>query len=155
MTEIHTHHGFPADPRYWGPGAWYSIHLSAYNNIKDFPAYLKLMCNNLPCQTCRQHAIQYLLDHPIDNFIDNLDYFKYTVHFHNHVNKSNGKNIMSIDDAINIFKNTSTIHTSDTKNHQFGMSSVSSGISKFYKIHSTNHDYNHEYKKQMISYARK
>lgn len=88
----------------WGPKVWAILHrLSFYSNRKDICAawkqFLKVLSNTIPCALCRKHMKEYLIRYPLvfndmnnNNIIrNNLVVWLYD--FHNHVNKSLGKEI--------------------------------------------------------------
>jgi thiol-disulfide isomerase/thioredoxin len=86
----------------WGKVTWILFH-SIIENIKDDAPNnfikmvfnnLKLICNNLPCPYCKEHAISYLNNYKKYNFDtkDKLKFFFFT--FHNNVNKRLNKQIM-------------------------------------------------------------
>ena len=57
-----------------GPGYWTVLHcITFYARTKEEQLAavntVKLLCRKFPCQTCRQHAKQYLKDHPIEKYI--------------------------------------------------------------------------------------
>src|SRR5438067_1119365 len=69
---------FPTDPKKFGPGVWFSIHLSAVNateddDIKYFIKQIKLLIQKLPCNDCSNHAIEYMKNNPIEQFIELKD----------------------------------------------------------------------------------
>src|SRR5690606_12606704 len=63
-----------SDPNYFGPGLWLDIHQVAFNaqdltTQKQFKKKMKFRCNKLPCEKCRKHALEYLVNHPIRDYI--------------------------------------------------------------------------------------
>lgn len=101
------------DPKYIGPGYWASFHRrSIYADTEDkkdeIARSIIIDIQNFPCDKCRKHAIEYLKSHSITDAIKNKSkdsLFKWTVHFHNHVNKSLGKEIINIEQAYNMWSN--------------------------------------------------
>jgi hypothetical protein len=88
------------DPGTWGPYAWKTLHAIAAHcdtaNERDiFVKYVESLKDALPCKTCRAHMTEYLKDHPIP--VDS--FFRYTVDFHNAVNRRLNKDILSEDEA--------------------------------------------------------
>ena len=104
-----------SNPNVWGPSFWFTIHngickypISASNiqkeRMKGFILGIPVM---LPCEICKIHA---------NNFIDDskkhLDLicskreslFKWSVDFHNSVNKRNNKKEVSYEEAKDIYK---------------------------------------------------
>lgn len=82
--------------KYWGPITWVLIH-SLYQNInqdKFNKIYIELnqliynIITLLPCDNCKQHAIQYLKNNRFnirENNLKNMQQFFYN--FHNNVNR--------------------------------------------------------------------
>ena len=89
----------------WGNVTWILFH-SIIEKIKDDTPNqtikmlfenIKLICNNLPCPYCRDHATSYLNNYNKYNFDtkEKLKLFFFT--FHNNVNKNLNKKIMNIE----------------------------------------------------------
>tara|TARA_Y100000816_G_C26075818_1_gene566285 strand:+ start:1228 stop:1689 length:462 start_codon:yes stop_codon:yes gene_type:complete len=102
----------------WGPASWYIFHTLAekckeeyYNELKDdLISFFKLLCYNLPCENCRNHAINTFKTIIIKN-IDTKDKFKrMLLEFHNKVNKLNGKVLFTEDDLNNKYSKANTLH---------------------------------------------
>lgn len=75
--------------KYYGPGIWFSMHCLAYNcdlgqvDPIVFVQYVSMMRVWLPCSKCRSHFQKYVRSHPIRS----TDMFKWSVDFHNAVNR--------------------------------------------------------------------
>lgn len=107
---------FPSDSKIWGPGVWFTLHVYAldadtYEKIINFIYYVKLLLPKLPCDKCREHALQYLENNPIENYFYVKDnegirrgMFKWTWTFHNAVNTRLGKMVIDYDTAIDIYE---------------------------------------------------
>jgi len=86
-----------ADPKIFGPGLWFSIHVEALNvmTIEDSSAFIRNTTNKInfiPCEHCRNHALVYLGKNPINKYGSSADaYFKWSWEFHNYVNVNNVK----------------------------------------------------------------
>lgn len=104
------------DPKYTGPGNWYSIHKMAYeaqNEIKKrrFWDFMEFLRNNFSCQHCRQHMQQYIDANPIAPYWDKRDptgreygMFEWSWKFHNAVNKRLGKPLIdNMQDAMKMY----------------------------------------------------
>lgn len=94
-------------PTSFGPGMWATIHILSFNaNTKSdqiqFIKTMKIIVNNIPCETCRGHAKEYVKTHKMEEFLNEKGYgmFMYTWKFHNTVNQRLGKPIMSYDMAF-------------------------------------------------------
>lgn len=94
-------------------GIWFTMHLIAFNanslnEKKQCMNTIKLICNSLPCQTCRSHAKEYIKNNPMEEHVKNSDplsLFIWTWTFHNTVNNRLGKNIISYEVAYHIYNN--------------------------------------------------
>ena len=103
------------NPKYIGPGTWSVIHTLAYNATTNeskeaFIKHMTIICNQFPCETCREHAIKYLKENPMSEYLDvvtegkKLGLFTWTWQFHNAVNHRIGKSILSWDMALHIYE---------------------------------------------------
>lgn len=118
-------------PQNWGPFVWASIHLIALGAPQRFDGsnqapYVQFFQNLpyiLPCQKCKEHLIEHLKTHSVDTAVsggrDTL--FRWTVDLHNIVNRSLGKEEMTLEDALVFWQ---SVATSGTK-------SVSSNVATF------------------------
>jgi hypothetical protein len=101
----------------WGEPTWYFFHVfiekitgSHYNeNHTEFIKIYKLICNNLPCPICKEHAMEYIKKHKIDNMNTRKKMKMFLFNFHNYVNKRLKKtiykeHILEQYDRINISK---------------------------------------------------
>lgn len=99
-----------------GPGLWYNLHKEALlrQDLGEFIQYLTHFIEEvLPCEECQKHARQYIRDlNPptLHRHMQNstagghrLDNFLWTVDFHNHVNSSLKKPLMSYEDAMYMY----------------------------------------------------
>lgn len=87
----------------WGPITWIFMHtfVEHINNnilIKDAISIIKNICNCLPCDVCKQHAIQYLKVNNINNIKTKENLKSYLQSFHNNVNyKTKKSNFTNMD----------------------------------------------------------
>ena len=102
----------------WGPSIWYLFHTLSYKiKEEEFPSIcaelldiIKIICKNLPCPSCAQHATEYM-QRLNNNSIQNKDDFKqffYT--FHNYVNKRLEKSFFSLEDLENKYGSANTLN---------------------------------------------
>ena len=102
-------------PTVFGPGTWFCIHIlarKAYGEKRrdEYQNIVMIILSSLPCNTCRQHALDYIANNPIskapykanDNGED-LTLFHWTWLFHNAVNRRLGKSQMSWDKAVALY----------------------------------------------------
>jgi len=122
------------DPEYIGPGTWNLIHRIAHKarNHKDQVDFIKLVneiCSGFPCLVCRNHALEYIKNHPLEEYLDilvdvrgekiSIGLFVWTWKFHNAVNARIKKPIMSWDTAYNMYlESESLICTSKCLNSE-------------------------------------
>ena len=99
------------DPNKFGPGLWWSQHRTAYlaktkEEKKEFVVWENKQLNGIRCGTCRSHAQEYILTHPIEPFfIKEKGCFEWTWMFHNEVNKRLDKPIMDFNTAWGMYDN--------------------------------------------------
>lgn len=106
---------FNPDPKYLGPGIWFTIHTLAKNATtptlkQTFKVFIYSLREEFPCNLCRSHIIEFLDRHPIDSFWNikdtsgrDIGLFKYTWMFHNTVNKRLNKPQLSFESALEIY----------------------------------------------------
>lgn len=80
-----------------GPIYWKLIHMTAKYKPTNLVKLMKHVEKTFPCSTCREHIGAYLKENPITE-----DTFKWSVQFHNNVNKRLGKPIISLSRAEKI-----------------------------------------------------
>ena len=94
----------------WGSQAWHFIHSVAYTypenpteSEKDnYLAFINSLSKVLPCSICSEHFMQ-ILQYMPPKLDSQQDFFNWSIDVHNEVNKSNGKPILSYEDALNQF----------------------------------------------------
>lgn len=102
----------------WGPSIWYLFHTLSFKiKEEDFHGIrvelldmIKIICKNLPCPSCSQHATAYMqrLDY---NSIQSKDDFKqFFYNFHNDVNKRIEKSFFSFEDLDNKYESANTLN---------------------------------------------
>lgn len=101
------------EPRVWGKYIWTSIHIIALgypdnptqedkDNYKNF--YINLW-RVIPCYKCSINYKKHLEELPIDDHLnDNISLFRWTVDFHNIVNKSLGKKEWTFEESLEKFR---------------------------------------------------
>ena len=103
-------------PEYFGPGYWIAWHLKAYKAdtyIKktEVSRSIVIDVSNIPCKTCKHDALGYMRDNQLISFVENnkdpLSLFKWTVKFHNFVNKKLDKEEVSLEQAIEMWNGNS------------------------------------------------
>lgn len=79
----------------WGPSIWFFFHTVAHKvkeldfiKIKnDLLSHIIIICKNLPCPDCSQHASRYLEGVDMNKIQTKEDFKKMLFNFHNEVNK--------------------------------------------------------------------
>jgi Erv1 / Alr family len=101
------------EPKVWGKYIWTSIHMIALGypdkptdedkmNYKQF--YINLW-KVIPCYKCSVNYQKHLEELPIDAHLnDNMSLFKWTVDFHNIVNKELGKKEWTFEETLEKFR---------------------------------------------------
>lgn len=104
-----------ADPRYVGPGGWFSIHTMArFADTPDkkrcFVVFMREFCREFRCGECSGHCQKYLQDHPIEPYFnlrssrgEEIGCFKWSWMFHNAVNNRLGKPIVDWKTAYEMY----------------------------------------------------
>lgn len=108
------------DPKYIGPGTWNAIHRLSYRARSrkqqlEFISFMKQICGGFPCKVCKGHCVQYIKNHPMEEYIGTLvevdgqqlalGLFVWAWKFHNAVNARINKPIMSWETAYNLYSN--------------------------------------------------
>jgi hypothetical protein len=97
------------EPHIWGPSLWASIHLICLGAPEVFKGeqlsyrkFFDALPYVIPCDKCRQHLIENLEKHPMDvsAMSGGKALFAWSVELHNIVNRSLGKPVMSLEDAL-------------------------------------------------------
>lgn len=101
------------DPKLWGKHFWATAHyitISYPNNPTDkekdnVKNFFGLLAELLPCANCRAHYKNNLKMFPLTDDILNSKYklIEWLVNLHNEVNGRTGKNIISVEEAIEIY----------------------------------------------------
>ena len=91
-------------PETWGPFFWHTIHIVAlgyptvptYAHKKAAREFYESLTILIPCPICRVHFTEHLAKHPITPHLDRRsDLFRWTILFHNEVNKSLNKPVLT------------------------------------------------------------
>lgn len=96
----------------WGNSTWYLFHGIAEKIIEDkfllikndFIKLIKLVCNNLPCPECREHAVKVLEKVKFDNIKSKYDMKIFLFQFHNLVNKRKNTSLFLQEELDNKYK---------------------------------------------------
>lgn len=100
-------------PAIWGPPLWYQMHMKTFEYPKNpteedkhkIREYFRSIINILPCETCKEHYIEYLQKRPIRYHYDTKDnLINWLIDFHNEVNSRTGKKVLSYKEARSIYK---------------------------------------------------
>ena len=107
-------------PKDWGPPIWYFFHCMV-ENIKDDKfniigiqcfQMIRQICRVLPCQTCSNHASQFLITIKQNQIKSKNDLKNIIYIFHNYVNKKNNKQLFHVYD-LDMYKNSNLINQID------------------------------------------
>jgi len=104
------------DPEKWGPHTWATMHSFALRSdslgqIDSFLTFLTTLETLIPCTTCRNDFAFYLSSSkPLAGRA-----FKWTIDFHNHVNKKIGKTTLNDEQAMTLWTSNSCQYTCTKK----------------------------------------
>ncbi len=116
LSQEMTGNKFPTDPKIFGPGTWFNMHIVALDadtpeKIQHFIIYIRMIVTKLPCRGCSSHAIKYVETNSPEQFVNltdktgkNIGMFKWSWMFHNDVNNRLGKPIINWDTAYSMYK---------------------------------------------------
>lgn len=106
---------YESDPKFWGPGVWFSIH-SAAARVRTTAAFWTFVetflpiIMNLPCSTCSEHARAYMLHHHPSTYANRRDEtgrligaFAWTFDLHNTASYHAGNEQVTWVEALAIF----------------------------------------------------
>jgi hypothetical protein len=105
-----------SNPQIWGPPFWFTIH----NGMSKYPisasqiqkermqGFILGIPTMLPCEICKVHATNYIEEARRNNTLDTIcsgrdSLFKWSVDFHNSVNKRYNKKELSYDEAYKLY----------------------------------------------------
>jgi hypothetical protein len=102
----------------WGEPTWFLFHTLAHK-IKDehfsklrmeLLQNIAMICNNLPCPTCSEHATQYINRNPFYSIQTKQGLKDMLFQFHNEVNKNKGFQIFSYDLLDSKYNSANTVN---------------------------------------------
>ena len=110
-----------SNPKIWGPGVWFNIHLLAakatdVETKEFFVQYINTLVKNLPCIECRKHATKYLRDNLLISYLTDSDpegLFRWSWTFHNFVNTRLSKPFIDWEIARDMFYNEEGVCAGD------------------------------------------
>ena len=102
----------------WGQATWYLFHTLAekideeyyIKNKAEFFRIVGLICSNLPCPICSEHAIQYIKTHPFFSIQTKQGLKDMLFAFHNEVNKNKGFEQYKYEDLDKKYNSANTIN---------------------------------------------
>lgn len=106
------------DPKIWGPHQWFMMHIISFTYPEEPSPYDKRVYNDyfaslknvLPCDACKKHYNTYFMQHPIGPHLDRRkDLIQWVIDIHNFVNKKTGKQELTYDEVMYIYKNLKPI----------------------------------------------
>lgn len=99
-------------PKYLGPGTWYVLHTMAANAVskdekKAFLILVDILKTKLFCKKCQDHFNEFILiDNPSKYINTERGLFDWSWRCHNNANQITGKQLMSYEDAVELYYNT-------------------------------------------------
>ena len=101
----------------WGNATWFIFHTLAYklkdgytSEIGNLCKHFMLICGNLPCPDCRQHAISILSKSNIKNIKTRDQLIHFLLQFHNIVNRRLKKSEFSIEEHNKLYSRSYTVN---------------------------------------------
>ena len=99
------------NPKYFGPGYWISWHIKAYkSNTYDKKCEtarsIVIDISGLLCASCKIDSIEYVKNNPLMYVVksnDKFSLFKWTVDFHNYVNRKLNKKLLIFEEAKTMY----------------------------------------------------
>lgn len=88
----------------WGSSMWFGLHTitlvyplrPSNEDKKNYKNFFMNLQHVIPCSVCKNNYKRHILEHPIDNFLENRKtLFNWVVDIHNMVNGETGKKILS------------------------------------------------------------
>jgi Erv1 / Alr family len=101
------------EPKIWGKYVWTSVHILALGypdkptpeDMQNYKTFYTDLWKVIPCHKCSINYKKHLDDLPIDKYLtDNMSLFRWTVEFHNIVNKELGKKEWSFEETLDKFR---------------------------------------------------
>lgn len=132
-------------PTMWGREAWHFIHYVCLNypdkptdqQKETYKQFFLNIAEVLPCPFCGLHFLENMKEYPI-RLDSKKDLFEWSVDMHNEVNKSNGKQTLTYEEALReINKNSARgVHPTYAMNFEkikkldFKFKKIKNGINK-------------------------
>ena len=99
------------DPSLWGPHLWYFLHTITFqypvkptwNQKKEMSDFLISIQYILPCEHCKFHYKNYLLDYP-PNLENQTQFIMWMINLHNSINVRLGKPQRDYQEVIQFFQ---------------------------------------------------
>jgi len=107
-----------SDSKVFGPGMWYTIHITALKIGQDnFLSWIYIIISSIPCLRCRKHATEYISENPPDKYKDVYDkssgdligMFKWSWKFHNDVNTRLSKPLLDYNTVYKMYNDESVL----------------------------------------------
>lgn len=108
--------GSLSDPKYFGPGAWFVMHVVALDATtiakkRSFCNMIDTVVPKIQCTKCKGHATEHVKKYPprkskvYTRHGRDVSMFRWSWVFHNSVNVRLGKSIMSFQEAYDTYMN--------------------------------------------------
>ena len=99
----------------WGNATWYLFHTLSEKLRPEYSSFSKelwnkfhIICDNLPCPNCREHAMQTMRSANTNAINTREDLIRFIWEFHNIVNASLNKPSFSKEECDNLYKRANT-----------------------------------------------
>lgn len=99
------------NPKIWGPHAWIFLHTITLNypdnptpqQKKEYKKFFESLGDVIPCDKCKYNYLKKIKINPV-NVESRMNLVQWLLNIHNNVNKSNGKNELSMKEFIKKYK---------------------------------------------------
>ena len=99
------------DPQLWGPHLWYFLHTISFQfpikptwtEKKEMTDFLVALQYILPCEHCRFHYKNYLLDYP-PTLENQTQFIMWMINLHNNINTRLGKPTKTYEEVLEFYQ---------------------------------------------------
>ena len=99
------------NPKIWGPHAWVFLHTITLNfpenptpeQKKYYKEFFESLIHIIPCDKCRYNYMRKIKEHPV-KVETRMDLVQWLLNIHNDVNKSNGKEELTLSNFIKKYR---------------------------------------------------
>jgi hypothetical protein len=113
------------NPKIWGPHAWVFLHTITLNfpenptpeQKKYYKDFFESLIHIIPCDKCRYNYMRKIKEHPV-KVETRMDLVQWLLNIHNDVNKSNGKEELTLPNFIKKYRDMYSYKREETIDNQ-------------------------------------